>query len=335
MKNLDPKKAQALLARYDALFAEAGLLSPRTEERLDANETAFLTRKIEHVRSTVYEVKYASLLSRSFLPTATDIPSWASHVVEVVYDTSGRATIVANGADDVKRVDNVVSEQSYKVFSIASAYGYSLNDLRTALGSGQPLSDLKARTVRRVIDTGIDEIIATGKLATVGQDPGAVGFVNAASVPIVTPVDGDWNTATPDEMIADLNALVSAPGNTTIQVFEANIVLLAPKQYDKAARTRIGATNETTVLEFFLKTNPGVTVQKWHRLSGAGAGGKDRCIAYSKSPEIIEAIVPLEFEQLPPQVKNFDTVVLCHARCGGVRIHQPKAIAYLDLVLLP
>jgi hypothetical protein len=316
------------------LAAAFGTLTREDGQRFDANETAFLTRQIEVVRNTVYEVRYPNLLARSFLPTATDIPSWASHVVQVILDSAGQAKVISNAADDIPRVDTVQSEESFKVVSLSDAWGYSLMDLRQAVATGQPLNDRRARMARRAIETAVDEILATGKLTTYGQPSlGLVGFLNSASVPIVTS-SYDWDTATADEILADLDALVVAPSQATYQLYETNTLLLPPKRYDQFVSKRIPDTN-MTVLKFFLETHPGVSVQKWYRLNGAGASSKDRCVAYHKSPEVVEAVVPLEFEQLAPQIKNLQTEVICHARCGGIQLHQPKGIAYMDQTAPP
>jgi hypothetical protein len=322
------------VALTGAIMSTLGLThhveGPRNGKRYDANETAFLTRQIEHVRSKVYEVQVASLLARSFLPTATDIPSWAQFVVEVIFDSAGQAKVVTNGSDDAPRVDLIASEQSYKVVSLADSYGFTLMDMRQALGVGMPLSDKKGKTAHRVLDTATDEILATGTLASANQTLGLVGFINASAVPIVTATAGSWAAATADAIIADVTKLIQAPSQATLQIFDSDTVIMAPAKYDFIAAKPRSATSDTTILEFLQRTNPGVSFQKWHRLTSAGAGSLDRLVAYKKSDEVIEAIVPQEFEQLPPQVKNLETVTICHSRCGGVRIHHPKALAYLD-----
>jgi len=318
------------LALYSALLGSLQVVNPRTG-RLDADDTAFLARQIEHVRSTIYERRFPALLARTFLPTATDVPSWASHVVEVQYDSAGRAKVIANGSDDFPRVDVVASESAFKVVSIGDAYGYTLMDLRQALATGTPLQDRKGATARRVIETGIDEILATGQLDTVEQAFGMVGFLNASAVDDVAPDNDPWASATPDEMVADMNKLVDAPSENTNEVFETTDLILSPALFRLVNKTKMGSGTDTTTLEFFKKTNPGVSVHKWHRCAGAGAEGKDRIVAYHKSPEVIEALVTQEFEQLPPQVRNLETLILCHARCSGVRIHHPMGINYMDL----
>lgn len=322
-------------ARYDSLWDSLDLRKD-SGERYDANDLAILTRQAEFVRGKVFEVKMASLLALGFVPLATDIPSWATNVVEIVYDSAGQATIVGNGSDDVRRTDVIASEQYSKIFSLAASYGFSLMDIRTALGTGVPLQERKGLVARRVIDTAVDEIIATGKLASAGQNnTGLTGLMNAAAVPIVASSAGSWATAITTDagkanIIQEVNSLIVTPSQATKQIFATSQVVMAPQKYDLLALTPRSSVSDTTLLEYLKIVNPGVQFDKWHRLTAAGAGGKDRTLAYAKTSEVLEGILPLQFEQLPPQIKNFDTIILCHARCGGVNIHHPNAMAYMD-----
>jgi hypothetical protein len=336
---MDPRLLAELHAFHQANPAAVGYHAPlfynlnvtnRFDQRLDANETMFLTRELEHVRAKTYEVKQASLLARSFLPTAADIPNWAHTVVEIIYDSSGRAQVISNGTQSLPRVDVVASEQTYKVVSIGAAYAFTVMDLRQAVALGKPLEATKALTSRRVIDTAIDEILATGALATVNQSFGMSGFVNHASIPIVADTGGSWATITADAMIADFSALIEAPGVASKQIFEVTDVIVAPVQWNKMNRTPRSTNSDTTVLEFLRKNFPGVTFHKWHRLTGVGGGGDNRSIAYHKSPEVIEAIVPQEYETFPAQQKGLELETPCHARAAGVRLHHPNACADMD-----
>lgn len=320
---LDAKK----LARVQAICDQLGI-------RTDANETAFLTRQIEHVRSQTFEVMYGPRLARDFLPSATDIPGWASYIVEVIYDSFGRAKVVAPGATDLPRVDMTVSESTYKVVDLGAAYGWTLRELEQAVGTNTPLSAKKAEYCKIAIDTGLDELLFNGKLTSVDQTVlGMVGIANHASVPIVASVNAGstWVALDAAKILTDLNTLLSTVSQNTLQMFEANQIILPPREYDHIARLRVSTLGNQTVLQAFKETNPGVNVAKWFRLTGAGASGENRIIAYNKSPAVLEAIVPQEFRQLPPQVKGYETVINANARCGGVRWHHPKAAAYMDL----
>jgi hypothetical protein len=326
-------------ALVDHYGHELGKLVNDKGYRFDSNETAILTRQIEFVRAKTFDVKRASLQALNYIPLASDIPSWASNVIQVVYDGVGRAQIVANGADDIPRVGVVASEQTLKVVSVNAAYAYDLMDLRAAIGTGVPLADRKALMARRVIDTAIDEMLAIGTLATMsGQvNTGLAGFINNAAVPVYTTTAGSWAAATADAIILDMTNIIVKPSQATKQLFATTDVIMSPEKYDFIAQKPRGTPSDTTILEFLKRVNPGVTFSKWHRLTGTtaggtgpGASGKDRVIAYAKDPEVIEGIVPILFEQLPPQVRNMETSVIVHARCGGVDFHHPSAAVYAD-----
>jgi hypothetical protein len=303
--------------------------------RLDANETAILTRQLEFVRTKVFEVRYAALLSLQFLPLMTDLPAWISNVIQVVYDGFGQARIIGNaGSDDIPRVGVTVSEQSVKVVSVAAEYAYQLMELRAAIGAGVPLTDKKAKLARRIVDAALDELLATGSLAahTLPQaNTGMTGFVNSSAVPTFTATAGSWAAATADVLCAEVNNFIASVSQQTNQIFSTTDVVLSPTKYDLLAAKPRSSGTDTTCLEFLQKVNKGVTFSKWHRLTNAGTGGTvDRLIAYQKDPEVVEGIVPITFEQLPPEVHGFETSVICHARCGGVDWHQPKGAAYLN-----
>jgi hypothetical protein len=53
-------------------------------------------------------------------------------------------------------------------------------------------------------------------------------------------------------------------------------------------------------------------------------------VAYLRNPEVLELEIPQDFEQFAPERRNLEFIVNCHARCGGVLVYQPLAMAYMD-----
>jgi hypothetical protein len=330
------EQIKELVQRYDAIFQSVGLTHhPVSGRRLDANDTAFLVRQVEYLRARTLEVRYPALLARSFVPTATDVPNWVNYAIQVVEDHQGQAKVIANGANDLPQTNVTVSEKSFPVVSIGTSYSFTLHDLRQSIALGQPLPDKKSKAARRVDAVAADEILATGGLASAGQGTlGMVGLLTSSAVPAVTPTTDFWDDTdtTPDQILADLNKLAAAPRIATNQIFSTTNILLSQSKYERIATRPRSTNSDTTVLDMFLRTNPGVSVDVWYRCDLAGDGGTDDlAVAYSKNPEVLEGIVPQEFEQLPPQFQGFSTTVYCHSRCGGVRIWQPKAMAYMSL----
>jgi hypothetical protein len=159
--------------------------------------------------------------------------------------------------------------------------------------------------------------------------------LNHANVPIVAAITGTWVTssATPLQMIADLNKLVNSIVIATKETFLPDVLLLDNVAFSRINSTPMSTTGDAdkTVLRFFLDNNPYITnVDQWNKLATAGAGGVTRAVAYKRSEEVLAAVEPQSFEQFPPQARNFEFVIPTHSRVGGVRIQYPLAIAYMD-----
>ena len=171
-------------------------------------------------------------------------------------------------------------------------------------------------------------------LAALGDaNTGVKGFLNQSAVPIVSFVTGNWTQATAAEnILTDMNTLVNSIVNTTKELFAPDTMILDNTSFQIANSKRIDPTMEKSVLKSFLENNPYITsVQQWQRCNTASATNGRRIVAYKRDPEVLELVIPQEFEQFPPQAKNLGFMIPTHARVGGVSVRYPLAIAYMDL----
>jgi hypothetical protein len=302
----------------------------RTGTRLDAGETAALARELEHIYATTYDIKYAELKARRFIPVDTSVDTGAEFFTYRQWNMFGMAKIIANYADDLPRVDALAKEYPAKIHSLGASYGFSIQDMRRAAMSGSQLDNKRAMAARRAHEQAVDEIGALGN-----ADAGLLGFTNNTNVPTVSPVTGQWitNTASALQIIEDLNELVDSIVIATKETFAPDTLLLSTETFKIINSKPMSTTGDTdkTVLRFFLDNNPYITnVDQWNKLSTAGAAGVSRAIAYKRSEEVLALVIPQEFEQLPPQAKNLEFVIPTHSRIGGVRIQYPLAVAYMD-----
>lgn len=212
-----------------------------------------------------------------------------------------------------------------------------MNELREAIRTKTPLSEQKSKNARYAIDLGIDEMLAFGYTSQPGEtNLVTTGLLNnaavegAASANVVSLTN--FTAATdPDDILAALNSLVTPIVTASKQTFMPDTMLLDTVHYNVIATTKVGVDNDQTILRSFLANNPYIkSVEQWFRCDGIGANSTGRALCYKKSADILEAVIPQEFEQLPPQARNFEFVVNCHARCGGVKVHQPLAMRYGD-----
>lgn len=296
--------------------------------RLDAGETATLARQLEFISAKTYDVKYAELKGRRFVPVNSAVDSGAEFYVYRQWDQFGMAKIVANYADDLPRVDVLAKEFTSPIKSIGASYGYSIQDLRRAAMSGQQLDAKRALATRRAYEQTIDNVIAFGNAAA-----GLTGLTNNANVPLVAPLGAAWDTLAPLDIVADMNLLVNSIVEATLETFTPDTLLLDSHSFSVVNSLPMSTTGDAdkTVLRFFLDNNPYIrSIEQWNRLNDAGAMGVTRIVAYKRDAEVLEFIESQPYEQLPPQWRNLEAVIPTHGRIGSVVMHYPLALAYMD-----
>lgn len=300
--------------------------------KLDAQETIFFLRELESVKSKTYDKKYPELKMRSLVPVSNQAGPGANTIKYFQYDSVGVAKIIESYAKDFPRVNVRKKEFRSPVKSLGDSYGYSIQDIREAQMTGASLEQRDANAARRAMLQTEDEIAAFGDAET-----GLLGLFNHPNIPeTVLPADGTgssklWADKTPDQIIRDMNLIVNGIVELTNGVEIPNTLILPIEKYTLIASTPRSANSDTTILDFFLKSNPFIQmVDQYHKMKGAGASGADRMFAYKKDPDAVSLEVPVDFEQFPPQEEGMEFVVYCHQRIGGVIMYYPLSASFAD-----
>lgn len=297
------------------------------ETRFDANETAAFARSLEFIRSQTYDIEYPDLKARALVPVDTSVPAGAETVTYRQWDRFGIAKIIANYGDDLPKVGMVGKEFTGKIKSIGVAYGYTIQDQRAASFQNVPLEQAKGRIAREEVEYEIDRICSLGDTTH-----GLVGILKHPNVPLVTPITGTWSTATVAQILADLHKLANAPTIATKERRNATTLVLPLTQKLIIQNTWTSVAMVETIESLFLKTNGFIKeIVTWNKCELANAANNGpRAMAYAKDPTVVQMVLPQDFEQLPPQPKNLGFEIPCHARCGGVEVRYPLAMAYMD-----
>lgn len=298
----------------------------------DADESVFLQRQLDYIKSQTYDVKYAELKARKLIPVSGDADPGAENIFYRQYDQFGLAKIISNYADDLPRADVKGKEFSAKVKTLASSFGYNIQEMRAAAYGNVPLEQRRANAARRAVAQKENTIAFFGDTAS-----GLGGFLTNANITSVTiPADGTgstktWSTKTPDQILRDMNLVANTVTSVSLGVEIPDTLLLPLAQYNYIASTARSANSDTTILNYFLANNPYIKNVEWvNELLGAGASTTDRLVAYRRSPDVLTLEIPSDFEQLELQVRNLEYKVPCMQRIGGVLIYYPLAIAYGD-----
>ncbi len=296
---------------------------------LDAAESVFFERELEHRKSKTYDVIRAPLKAFELIPVSTEAGAGAESIVYEQYDSTGIAKIIANYADDLPRADVKGKEFTAMVKSVGNSYGYSLQEVRAAQMAGKSLEQRKANAAGR------SQREKWNKIAFFGDEennlPGWLNNPNVPSAPVAAGSSGDteWVNKSPSEKLKDMNDAANAIVALTNGAEIPDTLVLPIEQYSDIASTARSDTSDTTILEYFLKNNPYIKSVEWaNELAGAFPGGTDGFIVYRRDPDAMEFEMPVSFEQLPVQEKGLEYLVNCHSRVAGTIVRYPLSQSF-------
>jgi hypothetical protein len=290
---------------------------------LDAGESIFFARELQHIKAKTYDVEYPELRARQLIPVSMEAGEGAQFIVYRQYDMVGQAKIVANYSRDLPRVDLRAKEFIANIRSIGDSYGYSLQDIRSARTAGIPLDQRKANAAKRASYQLEDAIALSGD-----TDNNLGGFISHPNLTDVAAPNGtsghsDWARKTNTEILADLNTLATTAPVATLDIEQPDTIIMPLAQYSQISTLQMPNIDKT-VKQFFLENNLYIkNIEVWTKFTGAGAGGTDLAMSYKKSPEKVTLEVPVDFEQMPVQEIGLEYEVPCHMRCGGVIWYYP------------
>jgi hypothetical protein len=306
--------------------------------RLDAVQSVFFKRQLEHIEQQAYEVKFPELMALQLVPLVAGIPEWARVYTWRMFEEFGSAKIIANMADDLPAADVKGTEASKVIKTVGASYGYDIDEIATAAqSSGTPLDVARATAARRAVDTQLDDLLSTGSSAD-----GIEGLIDPTDAQTYTLADKDaggktWGTvgapnATPDEIVADLMGIAEARVDATKGVFTKFTIVLPIAQYSLASQLKMGTGAETTSLKFALANSPYIeAVVPWYKLKNASGGGTtNRMLCFARNPEVVAGIVPRRFTPMQPQLRNLRYVINCTAKCGGIVLRYGAAFSKAD-----
>lgn len=306
-------------------------------ERMDANTNAFFSRQLEHIRPGLLEVQYEELKGFDLIPMNTTVHLGAETYTYQYYDQVGKAMLTAHLSRRGPRADIYGQEVTSKIRSVTASYGYNIQEGRAAMMAKLPLQQRKAKAARRAIAEEMDRILLVGDGSSTFY--GLYGLFKLPGTGTYVVPDGEsgsdtFEGKTPEECLFALHDFMRAMVEETKEVEKPTDLVLPLSDYGYLTTTTLGFGTETTIMQAFIKNSPYIkSMDKVHShtlLETAGAASSKRMMAYTKNPDKLEAIVPVEFEQFAPQWDGFEVLTDCHARTGGCVLYYPKSVYYAD-----
>jgi len=313
----------AQLNAYNSLARQRHAGSSRFD---DFTFSIFAENELKQVVPKVYDRRYRELDALEFVPAATGINPGAMAWAYDSFDMRGQPQWMGAGATDMPRADVAKARFSFPVRSYSLGYGWTIEELMAARFTGQALDVKKANATRRGMAEMEHNTILSGYPSL-----NIPGFLTNPATPRVIVPTGNWASgASADQVLGDMNAVVDSVWVNSARVHQPDTLAMPIDKFRIIQNLRIPNTG-ISVRTYFLENNAFIKeIRPMFELQSAGPGGTATMIAYQKDPMNCEAVIPLPFTQLDPQVRGLEVFVPTWQRHGGAVFYYPMSAAFGD-----
>lgn len=307
----------------------------------DAQQAAGFAQPALYRTHRMLPQKYPSFDYAGLVPVNTDGDMWDVGTLVYSGDIAGKAEYLGGKTFDIPNVGLNFS-QGLTTFHLAGT-GYELSKQEIerfariqSQGSGDQgggnLGERKASAARMVAEKFVYDRVIRGS-----TEKNFTGMINDPRVPTANAPTGSWATATPDQMLADVNAALQDVYVNSRETALANTLLLPTSKFLFINNARISNT-DTSVLKYLSENNSfsaiskqPLTIAPSRELETAGASNTARMVAYEKSPDNMEFFLPGLFEFMPlfatsSMTWRVDGVM----NVGQFELYRAKTMSYRD-----
>jgi hypothetical protein len=283
---------------------------------------------------------YPDIQYPQLIPVDTSAPEWTKSITYFSSDRTGKAGWFHHMAKDihVADVDRAKAEVGVELADIG--YRWSLEEISQAIQLGQNLQSDRAASARRASEEFIDNVALRGN-----TEKSFNGLINFPGVTIVHAANNGsghttWDAKTADQIITDVNDLITGQYISTLTVEIADTLLLPVGALTILSTKRIDNT-DVSVLDYLRTKNvytqltgAPLTIRAVRGLETAGSNSSGRAVAYRRDPQVLKMHMPMPHRFLAPwQTAPLVWDVPGIFRIAGLEIRRPGAVRYMDGIL--
>ena len=219
---------------------------------------------------------------------------------------------------------------------LAREVSYTSVELERSQLTGQPIDVQKIAAFNTLYQMNTDQMVYIGS-----SDVGATGLINDAGITSGTVATGAggstlWANKTPDEILADVNTLLTNTWLASAYAVCPGSLLVPPAQFSLLCSQKVSSAGNVSVLKFLQENSIALSINgkqldiqpvKW--LTGAGAGGLNRMVAYTNDEGRVRfPMVPVRRETAYYQGIRFTAPYLY--AFGQIEFVYPETVQYAD-----
>lgn len=304
--------------------------------KLDANESVFFQQELEYVKSRSYDVLYAALNARKWIPISRDNAPHAKTITYKQYDNRGQAKWIASYADDLPRCDIIAKEFSVPVRSFGESYGWDVFEIKASAANGTRLEQRNANSAASAFAQFENDVAWFAKGGD--EDAGVTGLLYNSNITVSNAPTGTWATATPDQIIADIGFCLRNIISLTKGVERADTCLMGLDAFTLIKTTRLTDSSKT-IFDFVQSAWPDVMFEGVNELDDVSpkpstptvpGSTTNILLAYKRSPDKLTLEVVMDYTTEPPEKRNLEWVINTYGRTGGVIVYYPLSVHIVE-----
>ncbi len=303
---------------------------------------SFLIGELERLDQTIHEPLIAYTWSRDIdLREDVTIADEVSSFTNLAYAASG---LSPNGKNWIGKDVNAIAGMSIDIGKTSNPLtlwgmqlGWTIPELLSAQRLGRPVDAAKLLAMREKHQMDIDEQVYIGD-TTLSH----YGLLNSPKVTASNVANGAagvglWSQKTPDDILADFNDIMQSAWIATGYKFPPSHVLLPPAQFGFIVNQKVSSAGNIPTIEYIRKFNiytqqsggGELTINPVKWLTGRGAGGTDRMVAYTRNQQVVRFPMTA-MQNTPIEYRGIYQLTTYFCRLGVVEFVYPEAMAYLD-----
>lgn len=256
---------------------------------------------------------------------------------------NGKAWIGKN-TDQISGVGLDIAKIPHQLRPWGLEIKYTILELESAAKLGRPIDQQKYEGLQLKYQMDVDEQVYIGDTSM-----GDTGLVNNTLVTNVNNLPNGasgfatWASKSPDEILADVNAMLTSVWTASAWAVMPERLLLPPTQFGLISTMKVSLAGNISVLKYIqensLLTTSGkgkleIYPLKW--LIGSGAGGTvgtagtiDRAVVYTKDRKRVRFPMTL-LQRTPLQYDSIYQKTTYFGRLGVVEVVYPETLGYFD-----
>ena len=221
---------------------------------------------------------------------------------------------------------------------------YTILELESAAKLGRPVDQQKYQGMQLKHQMDIDEQVYYGDSTT--GDTGLTNnslVTNVSNLPAGVSASSNWSKKTPDEILSDVNTMLTSVWQASAWAVMPDRLLLPPAQFGYISTQKVSNAGNVSILKYIQENNLLTTSGrgkldilpvKW--LIGAGIGGTlgtlgtvDRAVVYTKDKQRVRFPMTL-LQRTPIQYDSIYHKSTYFCRLGAVEVVYPETLGYFD-----